>query len=110
MTKFETYRGKNNELYFRLTDDTGKVLLSSEGYKQKESVLNGIESVKKNLPLPAAIEKKATEKGMHFFNVKSTNGQVVGTSAMFDSPEIRDKWLSNLQKEIAEMQVLDTIK
>jgi len=109
MTKFETYRGANTEIYFRLVDDKGKILLSSEGYKQKESVLSGIESVKKNLPLPTAIEKKATEKGMHFFNVKSTNGQVVGTSTMFDTPELRDKWLSDLQKEVPKMQVIDTI-
>ncbi|MGK2864630.1 MAG: DUF1508 domain-containing protein [Chitinophagaceae bacterium] len=110
MMKFETYKGNNNEHYFRLTDNTGKILLSSEGYKQKESVMNGIESVKKNLPMPAAIEKKESTHGKHFFNVKSTNGQVVGTSTMFDTPELRDQWLYELQKEASQLMVEETTK
>lgn len=106
---FEVYKGNNNELYFRLVDTTGKILLSSEGYKQKENVLNGIESVKKNLPLPTGIEKKESSNGKHFFNVKSTNGQIVGTSTMFDTPDLRDKWIKDLLKEIPQTKVVETM-
>ncbi len=110
MLKFETFTGNNKEHYFRLTDDTGKIILSSEAYKQKESVLNGIESVKKNLPMPAAIEKKESTNGKHFFNVKSTNGQIVGTSTMFDTPELRDQGLNELQTEASRLIVNESTK
>lgn len=105
--KFEVFTGKNGEHYFRLADDSGKIILTSEGYKQKESALNGIESVKKNLPLPTGIEMKDSEKGKHYFNIKSTNGQVVGTSNMFDTVELRDQWLKNLKAEISTTKVVE---
>ena len=49
MAKFEVYQsGKKNEFRFRLKADNGQTILSSEGYTNKASCLNGIESVKKN--------------------------------------------------------------
>lgn len=110
MMNFEVFTGSNKELYFRLVDNSGKIILSSEGYKQKDSALNGIESVKKNLPLPTGIEMKESTNGKHFFNIKSTNGQVVSTSTMFDSVELRDKWLMEMKKEIPMMKVIEIEK
>jgi len=107
--KFETYKGTNNALYFRLVADSGKILISSEGYKQKQNVMKGIESVKRTLPLSDGIEKRVTENGLHFFDVKNPNGQIVITSAVFDSPEKRNRWLWKMQNEIAEAKVLETI-
>jgi len=108
--KFETYKGNNNEFYFRLMDSTNKILLSSEGYKQKENLMTGIEAVKKNLPILSSVEKKIAQNGKYFFNVKSTNGQVVGTSSMFDSPDLRDKWLGEIQKEASQLKVVDALQ
>ena len=108
--KFEVFKGSNDEHFFRLIDSKNKVILSGEGYKQKENMLNGIESIKKNLPLPTGVEKKESTNGKHFFNVKSTNGQIVGTSMLFDSPVTRDKWISEIEKELPEMLVIDTLK
>ena len=107
---FEVFTGSNSELYFRLVDQAGKTILSSEGYKQKDSALNGIESVKKNLPLPTGIEMKESSNGKHYFNIKSTNGQVVGTSTMFDSVELRDKWLADMKKELPMTKVMEVEK
>lgn len=110
MMNFEVFKGNNSELYFRLVDTAGKVILSSEGYKQKDSALNGIEAVKKNLPLPTGIEMKESTNGKHYFNIKSTNGQVVGTSTMFDSVELRDKWLADMKKELPMTKVIELEK
>ena len=110
MMNFEVFTGSNSELYFRLVDHAGKTILSSEGYKQKDSALNGIESVKKNLPLPTGIEMKESGNGKHYFNIKSTNGQVVGTSTMFDSVELRDKWLADMKKELPMTKVMEVEK
>ena len=108
--KFEVFKGSNDEHYFRLVDSKNKVILSGEGYKQKESMLNGIESIKKNLPLSTGVEKKESTNGKHFFNVKSTNGQIVGTSMLFDSPATRDKWIGEIEKVLPEILVIDALR
>ena len=48
--KFEVYLDKAGEFRFRLKARNGEIILASEGYKDKKSCLNGIESVKKNAP------------------------------------------------------------
>ncbi len=105
---FETYHENNHRQSFRLIDETGKILLSGEGYKQPGAVLNGIESVKKNLPLTSAIEKKEAKNGLFFFNIKSTGGKVVGTSALFYTPELRNRGLREMQKNGPGARVIKT--
>lgn len=53
--KFEVYTDKGGEYRFRLKARNGEIIATSEGYKQKASCLNGIDSVKKNAP-DAAVE------------------------------------------------------
>jgi len=48
--KFELYEDKAGEFRFRLKARNGEIIATSEGYKTKDSALNGIESVKKNAP------------------------------------------------------------
>ncbi len=110
MTKFETFLGKNNEHYFRLINGEGEVLLTSEGYTQKDNLLNGIESVKKNIASPANFEMKTAANGKHFFNLKAGNGQVISTSAMWDSPDLRDTWMKKMKTEVPQAQVMEIKK
>jgi uncharacterized protein YegP (UPF0339 family) len=84
---------------FSFQDANGKTLLRSENYKVKSSALNGIESVKKNCIEMARYELKEAKNGKLFFNLKASNGQVVGTSAMFDSGAARDASIDALKKE-----------
>ncbi len=46
--KFEVYEDNAGEFRFRLKARNGEVIATSEGYKQKSSCLNGVESVRKN--------------------------------------------------------------
>ena len=55
--KFEVYVDKAGEFRFRLKAKNGQIIATGEGYKRKDSCLNGIESVKKNAP-EAPIEKE----------------------------------------------------
>ncbi len=48
--KFEVYTDKAGEFRFRLKARNGEIIAVSEGYKSKDSCLNGIASVKKNAP------------------------------------------------------------
>lgn len=46
--KFEVYTDKAGEFRFRLKATNGQIIGVGEGYKKKESCLNGIESIRKN--------------------------------------------------------------
>lgn len=46
--KFEVYADKRGEFRFRLKATNGQIIATGEGYKQKNSCLNGIESIRKN--------------------------------------------------------------
>jgi len=83
--KFECYKDKAGEFRFRLKAGNGEIILSSEGYKSKASCDNGIASVKKNCLDEKCFDKKQTESGKYRFNLKSTNGQVIGSSQNYDS-------------------------
>ena len=45
--KFEIFKDKKQEFRFRLKASNGKIIASSEGYTERTSCLNGIESVKR---------------------------------------------------------------
>jgi uncharacterized protein YegP (UPF0339 family) len=107
--KFEAYRGIDSGLYFRLVDNLGKILLISEGHGQKENVLNNIQAIKNDFPSICTIEKIETKKGVYFFKLKNADGHVIVTSTAFNSAEMRDEWLKDLQKEATNMQIVDHI-
>lgn len=55
--KFEVYTDKAGEFRFRLKAKNGEVIAVSEGYKTKDSCLNGIDSVKNNAPEAETVEE-----------------------------------------------------
>ncbi|MCZ4299317.1 DUF1508 domain-containing protein [Henriciella barbarensis] len=105
--KFELYTDKAGEFRFRLKAGNGEVILASEGYKQKASATNGIESVKKNAPDDARFERKETDAGNFRFNLKSTNGQVIGTSENYKSASGRDNGIESVKKNAPDARVED---
>ena len=46
--KFEIYTDKKGEFRYRLKATNGQIIAVGESYKAKKSVLNGVESVRKN--------------------------------------------------------------
>lgn len=87
MGKFVVSTRKNGEFQFNLKADNGQTVLSSEGYSSKAGCMNGIESVKKNSQSKDNFERKVSSNGKHYFNLKAANGQVIGTSEMYESEE-----------------------
>ena len=75
--------GAQEPFSFSFVDDAGRTVVKSENYKAKASAMNGIETVKKNCQDDARYEKNTSKNGKFYFNVKSSNGQIVGTSTLF---------------------------
>ncbi len=82
-----------------------KTILRSENYKEKRNALKGIESVKKNAGNDARYELKESSNGKFFFNLKASNGQVIGTSPLFATDQDRSAAIATLkQAESAEVE------
>lgn len=104
MATFEVYTDKAGEFRFRLKAGNGEVILASEGYKAKASVLNGIDSVKKNAADDANYQRKETAAG-HSFNLLAANKQVVGSSQVYRSEQGRDKGIESVMKNAPTAEV-----
>lgn len=107
MGKFEITKRKNGEFQFNLKATNGQVILSSEGYTTKENCKNGIESVRKNSQVEGRFEKKEAKNGKPYFNIKATNGQIIGTSEMYESTSGRDNGIASVVKNAPDAEVVD---
>ena len=85
MAKFEVYQDSKSEFRFRLKANNGQSILASEGYSAKSGCMNGIESVRKNSQDDSKYDRKKSSNGKHYFNLKASNGQIIGTSEMYES-------------------------
>ena len=98
MAKFEITTRKNGEFQFNLKAANGQIILSSEGYTAKPNCIKGIESVKKNAPDDGKYERLTAKNGKPYFNLKATNGQIIGTSEMYESIAARDNGIESVKK------------
>ena len=97
MGKFVINKRTNGEFQFNLEAGNGQVILSSEGYSAKPSCENGIESVRKNSQDDSKFDKKTSSNGKAYFNLKATNGQIIGSSQMYESENSRDNGIASVQ-------------
>lgn len=105
--KFECYKDKAGEYRFRLKASNGQNILSSEGYSSKSSCTNGIESVRKNAVSAERFEMKETASGKFRFNLKSSNGQVIGTSQNYASAADCENGMQSVARNAPEAKVDD---
>ncbi len=87
MGKFVVSVRSNGEYQFNLVAGNGQNILSSEGYSAKAGCMNGIESVRKNSQDSTNYERKTAANGKSFFNLKAGNGQVIGSSQMYEGTD-----------------------
>ena len=95
---FEVFKNDSGKFYFNLKASNGQVILSSQGYASKANAMKGVQSVKNNSLTAEHFERKAAKDGSHFFVLKSTNGQVVGTSEMYKSAANMEKGIESVKK------------
>lgn len=107
MGKFEITKRTNGEFQFNLKASNGQVILTSEGYVQASSCENGIESVRKNAQIDSRFEKKAATNGKFFFNLKASNGQIIGRSQMYTTEVARQRGIESVRRNALKAYVLN---
>lgn len=105
MGKFVISTRKNGEFQFNLKAGNGQTILASEGYTTLAACENGIESVRKNSQTEARFDKKEATNGKPYFNLKATNGQIIGTSEMYESVASRDNGVESVMKNAPDATI-----
>lgn len=107
MSKFTIFKGSNGNYYFNLKAGNGEKVLASEGYTYKSSCENGIDSVKENATNDSRYEKKTSYNSKYYFVLKAANGQIIGTSEMYETSSGRDNGISVVKREAPSAVVED---
>lgn len=107
MGKFVITKRVNGEFQFSLKAGNGQEILRSEGYSSKSNCENGIESVKRNSQDDSKFDRKTAANGKPYFNLKATNGQIIGTSEMYESEAGRDNGIESVKKNAPEATIED---
>ena len=107
MAKFVIKTGSNGQYYFSLKADNGQKILSSEGYTTKTACQNGIDSVKTNAKDDSKYDKKTSTNGKYYFNLKASNGQIIGTSEMYETSTGRDNGIESVKTNAPGASVVE---
>ncbi|MCF6364925.1 MAG: YegP family protein [Bacteroidales bacterium] len=107
MGKFEITKRKNDEFQFNLKAGNGQVILTSEGYTSKAGCNNGIESVRTNSQDDNRFKRLEAKNGKPYFNLTATNGQIIGTSEMYESTSSRDNGIESVKTNAPDAEIND---
>lgn len=107
MGKFVISKRKNGEFQFNLKASNGQVILASEGYTTKAACKNGIESVMKNSTDDKRFDRKKSKNGKSYFNLKAGNGQIIGTSEMYETEKAMENGIASVGKNAPDAKVED---
>ncbi len=107
MGKFVVKVRKDGQFQFNLKATNGQVILVSEAYKEKKSCLAGIESVKRNSVEDKRFEILTAKNGKPYFNLKATNGQVIGSSQMYASMATLKNGIASVKANAPEAEIIE---
>lgn len=107
MGKFEIKLDKSGQYRFNLKAGNGQVILSSEAYTTKAACENGIESVKKNSQDDGRFDRKTAKDGSPYFNLKASNGQVIGNSEMYSGTSAMENGIASVKKNAPGADIED---
>ena len=98
---------KGAKYSFNLKAANHQVILTSQSYESKAAAEGGIESVRKNGGSDANFERKTATSGQPYFVLKAFNGQVIGTSEMYESEAARDNGIASVKTNSPSTEVKD---
>lgn len=107
MGKFEITKDKSGKHRFNLKAGNGQIILSSQGYESKSGCTNGVESVRKNSQDDARFDRKTAKDGSPYFNLTSTNGQIIGNSEMYSTASAMENGVESVKKNAPDAEVVD---
>lgn len=104
---YELSKSSDGQFKFVLKAANAETILTSELYKARASAEKGIASVQNNCAEDERYERKTASNGKAYFNLKASNGQVIGSSQMYASEASRDKGIESVKSNGATTVIKD---
>jgi uncharacterized protein len=108
--KFDLKQGESGQFMFNLKAANGEVILTSELYKQKQSAIVGIDSVKANAGDDTRYERKTAKNGQPFFVLTARNGEIIGKSETYSSVSAMENGIQSVKKNGPVAEIEDSTK
>ena len=108
MGKFVIKKRTNGEFQFNLLAGNGQPILASEGYASKAGCESGIDSVRVNSQDDTKFDRKTAVSGKAYFNLKAANGQIIGTSEMYETSAGCENGIKSVATNAPDAPVEDT--
>jgi uncharacterized protein YegP (UPF0339 family) len=105
--KYVISKSKNDENYFNLKATNGQTILTSQMYSSESACFNGIESVRNNCSEDIRFERKQSINNKPYFVLKAANGQVIGSSEMYESGAGMENGISSVKKNGISSTVIE---
>ena len=105
---FEITLSESGKYRFNLLAGNGQVILTSQGYSDKKTAENGIESVRKNSADDGRFDRKVSTSNQPYFSLTATNGQIIGTSQMYKGESSRDNGIDSVKTNAPTAKIKDT--
>ena len=107
MGKFVISTDKSGKYRFNLKANNGQVILTSQGYASRSGCDNGVDSVRTNSQNDAMFERLTAKDGSPYFNLKASNGQVIGNSEMYSSTSAMENGIASVKNNAPDASIED---
>lgn len=101
--KFETFTGKDGQVYFHLLAGNGEKILASQGYSSLASAVQGVESVRTNARSETRFLQREAVDGSRYFVLTAANGQIIGMSEMYSSAAAARAGAATVQRVVTNI-------
>ena len=105
--KFNIKKAKNGQFMFNLKASNGEIILTSEMYTTKSSLMNGIKSVKVNAKAKKNFKTLTAKNNKPYFVLRAGNNQVIGTSEMYSSTSALENGIDSVKKNAPGAKIDD---
>jgi uncharacterized protein YegP (UPF0339 family) len=105
--EFEIRESVREQEYFVLKAPNGKIILLSEEYKSRQSLIKGINSVRKNVNREGAFNKFIGEDSLYYFSLRAKNNKAIGTSEGYTTKFSRWIGIKSVKKNAKRAEVVE---
>ena len=96
--KYVIGRSKGGGNHFNLIATNGQVILTSLMYETMADCVSGIEAVRENCPDDNRFDRKISSNNKHYFNLTTSDGQIIGKSEMYESTANMEKGIASVKR------------
>lgn len=110
MEKFVISKNTNGEFKYEFLDQFEQLIFGKSGYKNKAMCLKVIESIKRNVQEDSKFYRKRTVDNECYFNLKSSNGKILGISEIYQDKATREEIIQLVKTTSANASIEDYSK